>query len=132
MRPTAMIPLGVFLVLSIGAALVEYGQHSALMRSTALSDVAQLCGALRTERACPKTLAFPTRAAKDPWSRPYKCQATLSGLWLYTLGADAEPGGTRRDTDFACQTLYSQPDADGAEPCACFSGEEASARLRSL
>lgn len=130
MRPVMLIPLGVFAVLGAGAALVEYSQHSGLMRNTALTDVAQLCASLRTARACPAKLAFPTRAAKDPWSHPYRCRATLRGLMLYTLGEDNKLGGPRRDTDLACMSLYSESEADEADPCGCYIGEDATTLLR--
>lgn len=130
MRPVMMIPLGVFAVLGVGMALVEYSQHSGLMRSSALSDVAQLCGTLRSARSCPQKLSFPTRAAKDPWSHPYRCRATLRGLLLYTLGEDNALGGPRRDTDLACMSVYTDSDTDEAEPCACYVGDDATALVR--
>jgi len=130
MRPALMIPLGVFAVLGVGMALVEYSQHSGLMRNSALTDLAQLCGTLRSVRACPGELSFPTRAAKDPWSHPYRCRATLRGLLLYTLGEDNQPGGPRRDTDLACMSLYTESETNEAEPCACYVGDDATALLR--
>jgi hypothetical protein len=130
MRPALMIPVAVFVALGVGAAVVEYSQHSGLMRSAALTDVAQLCADLRSERACPKVLRFPSRAAKDPWSHPYQCRATLRGLLIYTLGEDDALGGPRRDTDLACATVYSHADTDQVEPCACYVGDEATALLR--
>ena len=130
MRPVMMIPLAVFAVLGASAAIVEYSQHSGLMRNTAITDLAQLCADLRTTRSCPQKLSFPTRAAKDPWSQPYRCRATLSGLLLYTLGADNALGGPRRDTDLACVSLYVESEGDEAEPCACYIGDDATALLR--
>lgn len=128
MRPALLIPLGVFIALALSAALVEYSQHSGLMRNTALTDVAQLCADLRNERACPKTLQFPMRAAKDPWSHPYRCRATVAGLILYTLGEDNKRGGRRRDTDLACRSTFAAADTE-PEPCSCFIGEDATSLL---
>jgi hypothetical protein len=128
MRPGLLVPLGVFIALALSAALVEYSQHSGLMRNTALTDVAQLCADLRSERACPKELHFPTRPAKDPWSHPYRCRATLRGLILYTLGEDNQQGGRRRDTDIACRSLFAAADSE-PDACSCFIGEDATALL---
>ena len=129
MRPAILVPLGVFALLGASAAMVEYSQHSGLMRNSALTDVAQLCADLRAERACPEKLRFPTRAAKDPWSHPYRCRATVRGLLLYTLGEDNALGGPRRDTDLACMALYTESGTE-ADPCACYVGDDATALLR--
>lgn len=130
MRPVMMVPMAVFLALGLGAAWVEYSQHSGLMRAAALSDVAQLCADLGTARACPEELRFRTRAANDPWSRAYHCSRTIRGLLIYTLGADNQRGGGGRDADLACSTVYSDADSDEAEPCACYVGDEASSLLK--
>lgn len=130
MRPVMLVPMGVFLALGLGAAWVEYSQHSGLMRSAAQSDVAQLCADLRSSRGCPETLRFRTRAANDPWSRPYRCHATIHGLLIYTLGADDERGGSGRDADLACATAYAESDSDEAAACACYAGDEVSAMLK--
>lgn len=129
MRPALLIPLIVFALLGIGLAWIEYSQHSGLMLEAASADVAQLCANLKTARACPDALHFQMRAANDPWSRPYQCKQSLRGLLIYTLGADAQAGGSGRDTDILCLMPFTAGDSDGAEPCQCGVGAEVSAWL---
>ena len=129
MRPAVLIPLLVFVALGLGLAWVEYSQHSGLMLQAASADVAQLCADLKGARECPETLRFPMRAANDPWSQPYQCRPKLRGLLIYTLGADAQAGGSGRDTDILCLRLFTAADSEAAEPCQCGVGAEASAWL---
>jgi hypothetical protein len=126
MRPAVLIPLVVFTSLCVGAAWVEYSQHSGLMLEAASGDVAQLCASLKDARVCPKSLVFKTRDAKDPWDHPYRCRSELHGLLIYTLGADDEVGGTGRATDILCTNADGEEDA----PCSCAVGDKASALLR--
>ncbi|HET8938136.1 MAG TPA: type II secretion system protein GspG [Polyangiales bacterium] len=129
MRPAVLIPLIVFVLLGLGLAWIEYSQHSGLMLQSASADIAQLCADLKSERDCPDALRFPTRAARDPWSRPYECRATLRGLLIYTLGADAQVGGSGRDADILCLMPFTSGDSEAAEPCECGAGAEVSAWL---
>jgi hypothetical protein len=141
MRPAALVPILVFVVLCLGAAWLEYSQHSGLMLQAASADVAQLCSSLKAATVCPKSQRFPTRAAKDPWSRPYRCRSASGRLLIYTMGADNQRGGSGRDADIVCVHADASPDGeDGeegqevqevqdAEACACFVGAEASALL---
>jgi len=125
MRPAVLIPLVVFVALCIGAAWVEYSQHSGLMLEAASGDVAQLCAGLKDARVCPKSLVFKMRLAKDPWDHPYRCRSSLHGLLIYTLGADDEVGGTQRDADILCSNADVEEDAS----CACAVGSQASELL---
>lgn len=130
MRPAVLIPLVVFTVLCAGGAWLEYSQHSGLMLQSASGDLAQMCVDLRAARECPASPKLRTRVAKDPWSHPYQCRATLRGLLIYTMGADGEVGGTRRDTDIVCATVFGHGDDGEPEPCSCLAGENASALLK--
>lgn len=131
MRPALLIPVSVFVALCIGAAWVEYSQHSGLMLKAASGDVAHLCTELEPTRTCPKAQRLRSRAAKDPWSHPYRCQTLASRLLVYTLGADGEVGGTGRDADIACATALARSEEDEEpSPCACFVGADATALLR--
>jgi hypothetical protein len=131
MRPAVLTPLIVFLALFVGMAWVEYSQHSGLMLQAASADVAQLCANLKSARLCPESQRFPTREAKDPWSHSYQCRPTPSGLLIYTMGADDEVGGSRRDADIVCKSAFrgSASDHDEPEACACVIGDDATALL---
>lgn len=123
-----IIPVAVLACLAAGAGLVEYGQYSSLLVQTASVDVAQLCGQLSNARVCPRELTFPTRAAIDPWKRPYQCRSNPQGLVLYTLGADNRRGGTGRDADLACATVARFSGKNDA--CSCQAGADASELLK--
>jgi hypothetical protein len=134
MRPAALVPILVFLVLCLGAAWLEYSQHSGLMLQAASADVAQLCASLKSSTVCPKSQRFPTRAANDPWSRPYRCGSASGRLLIYTMGADNQSGGSGRDADIVCVHAGASSGEEGeegeeAEACSCFAGAEASALL---
>jgi hypothetical protein len=128
MRPAVLIPILVFAVLCLGAAWVEYSQHSGLMLQSASGDLAQLCTDLKSARVCPQTPRFKTREAKDPWSHAYQCRSTPRGLLIYTLGADEQVGGTQRDADIVCTNA--SLDGEDNELCSCAVGETASALVR--
>jgi hypothetical protein len=48
---------------------------------------------------------------------------------IYTLGADEEVGGSGRDADVVCASVFSHDEAD-TEPCGCAVGDVASALLK--
>lgn len=130
-----MLPIGALVGVAAAAAWVEYGQHSSLMLRTASADVAQLCADVSLKGMCPKQLLLSARPAQDPWGRPYRCRPTVPGVLIYTLGADGEVGGQRRDADIACVSINATSDMDNDErsapaACGCGVGAEASALLR--
>ena len=129
MRPAVLMPITVFTALCAGGAWLEYSQHSGLMLHTARADVAQLCADLKNAGECPTSQRLRTREAKDPWSHRYQCRAKVNGLLIYTLGADGEVGGTRRDADIVGVSGDGREDEAEAEPCACLIGDEASKLL---